>query len=776
MKHQHLLLGTCIAAALAGVTLPASVRADIATGTRPSAAPARVTQTVDNRLRAVIDASHLPFLKNAASRTVLADNVGMNHLQLVLRPSPLRRAQMEAYIASQHEPHSAHYKQWMTPDQFGKAFGVADSDIAAVTGWLTSQGFTVNTVYPNRLLIDFSGTAGQVANAFQTTEAVYTLKGGKHLANSSDISVPAALRQVVTGVMGLNDFHARPLVSKPRIGKWNAAKKGFEIDHGAAGDVTAKPVGQAVQFTSITRGLVPNDLMTIYGIRQIRGNGITGAGINIAVVEDQDMMVGDWYNFVGIFNLGQYGGSMEQINPAPPSGDNNCADPNEVAGYEMDGGETLLDAEWASAIAPGAHITVATCADLGLDYNPASDNFFGGTFVAANNLINADVRPDIISASYGFGEYFVDAASKSAIDAMWAQADAEGISVFVSSGDTGSNPSFNGGIINGYYGNTAVDANAMATSPHVTAVGGTDLADVLDGTTGKYFAATPSVVGGSALSYVPEIPWNQSCGNGVAAKAEGYTNVVDFCSDLLKHDQRGVYVTSEAGSGGPSAIDAKPAWQKQVFGTADDQSRDLPDVALFAGSYGDYTYVVTCTYVHPCAPNYEAGVSLSGGTSLSSPMFAGIQALIDQGLKVRGLPAAQGNAAPTLYALAAKQYGSPAHAAPGLDTCNADHGASGTANCIFHNVTRGSISSECVGIDEMYVKFDTPNCYYFGLAQQDEWKVGLTTIDAAPTGYGVPNKAYGAHPGWSFASGLGSVDTTNLLVAWRAYEKAAQQP
>lgn len=777
MKQQHLLLGSCIAAALAAAGSLATARASVSADVALTSSADQITQTVDNRVRSTIASSHLRFLKRAATPTPLADNVAMNHLQLVLQPSALRRARMEAYIAGQHDPRSAHYKQWLTPAQFGQSFGVADSDIAAVTGWLRSQGFSVNTIYPNKLLIDFSGTAGQVANAFRTTEAVYALKDGKHLANDRDISVPSALRGVVAGVMGLNDFHARPLVGKPHIAQWNAARKGFEIKHAAAGGKPTRPVGQAVQFSSVTRGLVPNDLMTMYGIREIRANGITGAGINIAVVEDQNMMLADWYNFVGIFNLAQYGGSIEQVNPAPPEGPGNCADPNAVAGYEMDGGETLLDAEWASAIAPGAHITVATCADLGLDYNPATDNFFGGVFIAATNLINAAERPDIISTSYGFGEYFVDPASKTAIDAMWAQADAEGISVFVASGDSGSNPSFNGGIINGYYGNTAVDANAMATSPHVTAVGGTDVADVLDGTTSKYFAAVPSVVGGSALSYVPEIPWNQSCGNGVAARAEGYSNVVDFCRNLVKHDQHGEYVTSEAGSGGPSAINAKPTWQQQVFGAAADHSRDLPDVSLFAGSYGDYTYVVTCTFVYPCAPNFAAGVALSGGTSLSSPMFAGIQALINQGLKVRGLPAAQGNAAPTLYALAAKQYGDAAHAAPGIDSCNADHGASGSANCVFHNITRGSISSECVGIDETYVKFDTPNCYYFALAQQDQWKVGLTTRDAAPTGYGVANKAYGAQPGWSFASGLGSVNAKNLLIAWRALEtRAARKP
>ena len=140
----------------------------------------------------------------------------------------------------------------------------------------------------------------------------------------------------------------------------------------------------------------------------------------------------------------------------------------------------MLDAEWSTAIAPGANIWVATCSDYSANfYYLATDNFFGGVYLAADNLINATDagnRPDIISASYGYGEFFTDSASKTAIVLMWAQADAEGIS---STGDSGSNPSFSGSLINGYRGNTAVDANSFATSPHVTGVGGNDFADVL---------------------------------------------------------------------------------------------------------------------------------------------------------------------------------------------------------------------------------------------------------------------------------------------------------
>ena len=781
MNHGHLILRASIAAALATTSALVfantvdTAGASALAGTSGIEAP-RVTQPVNISNLVTVPKSHLAFVDKASSKAPLASTFTMNHLQLVLKPSALRTASLEALVANQHNPNSPQFQKWLTPQQYGEQFGVTDSDIAAVTSWLTSQGFTVNSVYPNKTQIDFSGTAEQVNRAFQTQENIYTVGDEKHLANAGDIRVPAALQSVVAGVMGLNDFHPAPLVKKSRVAQWDASKKGYVLrkESGAS----ANPISQAITPPGGTsRGLAPNDMATIYGIKTIRANGVTGKGINIAVVEDGDMVPADWANFVSVFNLGQYGGTFSQINPAPPSGTTNCTDP-QIAGpifYFGESGETLLDAEWATAIAPGANITVAACSDYNTDYTVAGSNFFGGVFIAADNLINASSgRPDVISASYGYGEQNVDAASKSAIDAMWAQADAEGISVFVSTGDSGSNPSFNGSAI---FGENAVDANAFGTSAHDTGVGGTDFADVLDGTTSKYFAPTPSVVGGSALSYVPEIPWNESCGNGVAAKANGFSSAIAYCLEALKWDPDGYYVTAEAGSGGPSSVDAKPVWQRQVHNAAPDQSRDLPDVSLFAGSFGGDTWVIVCTSAYPCAPGFSTPMVFSGGTSLSSPMFAGIQALIDQGLHARGLPVDQGNAAPTLYALAANEYGNATGPVPAsLAACNADNGATGTSSCVFHNVTRGSISSQCVEINTtqgpISESMSTPDCYFYAAPFNGQVRLGLTSTESSPTSYTAANKAFPAQPGWSFASGLGSVNATNLLMAWRAFVHA----
>ena len=228
MKQRHLILSASIAAALAvtpGILLATSENAALS-GINTTEAP-RVTQAVNSSHLFTIPKTHLDFVGKGktTSSVALAGTTTMKHLQLVLKPSAARQTAMESLIANQHNPKSAQFQKWLTPEQFGKQFGVVDGDIAAVTSWLASQGFTVNNVYPNKTQIDFSGTAAQVNQAFHTQEAVYTIGTEKHLANASDISVPAALQLVVAGVMGLNDFRPTALVKKPEIAQWNAGKR-----------------------------------------------------------------------------------------------------------------------------------------------------------------------------------------------------------------------------------------------------------------------------------------------------------------------------------------------------------------------------------------------------------------------------------------------------------------------------------------------------------------------------------------------------------------------
>ena len=164
MKQKHFILAAAIVAALASTASLAA--ADNALGLINTGEAPRITQTVDNSDVRILPASHLGFLAKASTSTVaVADTAPMQHLQLILKPSAARTASLAALIANQHNPKSAQFQKWLTPKQYGDTFGVLDSDIAAVTAWLTSQGFTVNNVYPNKTQIDFTGTAAQVRQA-----------------------------------------------------------------------------------------------------------------------------------------------------------------------------------------------------------------------------------------------------------------------------------------------------------------------------------------------------------------------------------------------------------------------------------------------------------------------------------------------------------------------------------------------------------------------------------------------------------------------------------
>ncbi|HEY8681916.1 MAG TPA: protease pro-enzyme activation domain-containing protein, partial [Rhodanobacter sp.] len=691
MKNGHLMLRASIVAALVAapaLSLAGTSNALALAGINTTEAP-RVTQTIDTRVQSTLAHTHPSSLSRATPEGLVDDRMQMSHLQLVLQPSALRRVQLESLIEQQHDPKSPRFHQWITPGQYGKTFGVLDSDVTAVESWLKSQGLTVNGVYPNNRTIDFSGSVSGVSRAFHTQEQHFQIDGTDYVANATDISVPKALQPVIVGVMGLSNYGAKPMAQPARTGKWNPTTHRFDLPATAKSIAMAHvPVPQAAQTNGV-RGLVPDDFATMYGVPTIRGNGVTGQGITIALVEEGHMSTTSWNNFVSQFNLGSYGGTFTYEQPElNDSTLNNCYKPYSVIFGQDDDIESAIDTESATAIAPGANIIDAACANVWVEDPPAGlppiPNIYEGMYIAANNLVNSITideygeeyaGPDILSASFGFRESETTDVDKAEVDALWAQADAEGTSVFVSSGDWGP-------VTNG----VGMDVNSLSTSPHVTAVGGTDLADVLDGTTSKYFSPTPNAAYGTALSYVPEIPWNESCANGVAAKAAGYASAPAYCQFLLSVDPNGYYLSFTASTGGASKVDIKPSWQKQVYNTAPDGVRDVPDVALFAGSYNGNTAEIVCTQNYPCTPGFTQDVNLVEGTSVSAPLFAGIQALIDQGLVMRGMPKDQGNAAPALYAIAASEYGVRNGTAPAsLAACSADNSTGSTSGCVFHN-------------------------------------------------------------------------------------------
>ena len=647
-------------------------------------------------------------------RGKVADTFALDHMLLQLQRSPAREQALRNLIDQQHDSTSPNFHRWLTAAEFGHMYGPAPQDIETVSEWLRSGGFTVNTVYPSGMSIDFSGTAGQVLAAFRTEIHRLSVNGKDHIANMSDPQIPEALAPVVAGIVSLNDFLPRSM-SRPRA-QYSAVSNGAKY-----------------------QPIVPADLATIYDFKPAFSAGYTGQGQTVALLEDSDLYrTSDWTTFRRVFGLSGYtSGSLSTIHPAPPSGGSNCSDP----GVTADDDEATFDAEWASAAAPDATIQVAACSDTATT--------FGG-LIAAQNLLSGSVPPKIISVSFGECEAGNGATANATYNSVYQQAVAEGVSVFVAAGDEGA-ASCDVGLPAATHG---IGVSAFASTPYNVAVGGTDFADTYLNTTNTYWSSSNSSTYGSALSYIPEIPWNLSCAGSIVANYYGYSvgyGPSGFCGSSTAQQQDLFAVV--AGSGGPSGCAvgvpaanlvvggscqgyAKPAWQTGVPGIPTDGVRDLPDVSLFASNGLWSHWYVTCfsdiaNGGAQCtgAPINWAG---AGGTSFSAPLLAGIQALVNQ--KMGG---AQGNPNQVYYKLA----------------------ASSVASSVFHSITTGDTAVNCSG---------EISCFGTGFEGRGR-ATPITLFDgngAVSTTSQTYTPAFAAANGWNFATGLGSVDVYNLIVNW----------
>ena len=702
------------------LTVVPSVFAQLQSGAH---ARPRITQGIDEANRVALRGNTRPEAVFANDRGPVAENFAVEHMLLQLKRSPEQEQALQQFLDELHTSGSPNFHHWLTAQEFGERFGVAKSDLDAVTSWLESHGLRVNVVYPSGMLIDFSGTAAQVRQAFQTEIHHLVVKGEKHVANVSDAQIPAALAPVIAGIVSLHDFRPRTMH------KMRQARPQFTFPD---------PLG------GTTYAVVPADLAKIYNLNPLFNAGISGQGQTIVLIEDTDVFsAADWSSFRSTLGLSGYtSASFTQLHPpAPPSQPgNNCGAPGVIS---PDDAEAILDAEWASASAPSAAIEMAACAN--------TTTTFGG-LLALQNLINASsLPPSIMSISYGQCETVNGAAANASYNSAYQQAVAEGVSVFVAAGDSGAAGCDNSVAV----ATQGIAVNAFASTPNNVAVGGTDFSDTYSGTNATYWNSSNTSVFGSALSYVPEIPWNDSCAGQLLSAYEGY-NVTYGSSSLCNDPTIGSLLqTTVAGGGGPSQCATgtpsisgvvsgtcvgwpKPSWQS-VFGNPNDGVRDTPDVSLFAADGLWSHFYVFCWSdtknggaVCGSDPSAWSG---AGGTSFASPIMAGIQALINQ--KAGG---PQGNPGPVYYQLAAAEYGSS-----GSSSCNSNNGNAVGQECIFYDVTMGDMDVDCTG----------PNCYLGG------GSVGvLSTSDTlfAP--------AFGTTTGWDFATGIGTVNAANLVNNW----------
>ena len=699
--------------ALAGVTSVFTSRGTSQTTPRR----ALITQAIDeNRLVTLAGNTH-PDARSQNDLGPVDDNLHLD-MYLQLRRSPEQDLAAEQFVASLTDPASPDFHKWITAAEYGRRFGATSEDIAAVSRWLESHGFKVNAVPSHNMVIDFSGNAGQVREALHTEIHTLEVAGERYFANMRDPQIPAALLPAVTGVVSLHNLRPRPMLV---------------------------PKAQYTINASVLP-LVPGDLATIYSLNPAFSAGYTGLGQTIVVVEDTDLYngTGDWDVFRNTFGLSlSYPfGSLTQVHPAPGAG-GTCSSP----GINSDDGEAAIDVEWATAAAPNAAIVLASCADT---------TNFGGFIALQNMLTNGGPFPGIVSISYGSAETQNGAAGNSYVNTLYQMAAAQGVSVFVAAGDWAAALSDVGGT----EASNGINVSGLASTIYDVAVGGTDFGDQASGTTSTFWNSTNGVYYDSARSYVPEIPWNDSCASVVLANYFGFSTTsgpAGFCNSLTSSNKYLLNVTG--GSGGPSGCAtgipsvpnvvsgtcagyAKPAYQT-IFGNPSDGVRDVPDIALFAANgiwshYYAVCYSDTANGGSSCA-GPPSGWSGFGGTSVSSPIMAGIQALINQALGSTGV----GNPNPIYYQIAQKEYNSSA----GRTACNSTTGPAST--CSFNDLTQGDTDVPCIG---------TFNCFLDGQT--------IGVLSTSNTSYAP---AYRTAPGWDFASGIGSVNAFSLLNAFMSY-------
>jgi Pro-kumamolisin, activation domain len=719
----------------------------------------RITQPVDDNNRVTLKGNTHPLAKPRYDQGPAPDDLPMNRMLLVLQRSPAQEAALQTLLDQQQAKSSASFHQWLTPAQFGQQYGVADSDIQTVSAWLQSHGFQIAGVSNSNMVVEFSGTAGEIRDAFHTEIHKYVVNGESHWANNTDPQIPAALAPVIAGVDSMHNFPRKPQSHK--LGLFQKAKDTGKVTPMFSFSGCDTETGAAEPCNA----LGPADYARLYNILPLWNAGITGQGQTIALVGDSDICTGstlpagctsdDILAFRTAFGL-------------PTTSTAHCTPSTTIVldgpdpGLNGDETEGDLDSEWSGAVAPCATILFVTA-----ENTEAS----AGIDLAAQHIIDNNLAP-VMSESFGECEGALGNAGNLFYKNMWEQAAAQGITVNISAGDSGS-----AGCDDNDYEEVAeygTFVNGIGSTVFDTAVGGTDFDYTLTNYQSTYWTAPPTSqnsdanctglglpatfnvpnCGVSILGYVPETTWNDSCANSGAIG----------CNSIETTETS---INIVAGGGGQSNCEVqnesngecdngylKPAYQSGS-GVPQDGVRDVPDIALFAsdGANSGSFFIVCEADQDPTAGNCNLSSPFTtfigvGGTSSAAPAFAGIMAMVNQEMASTGHPCStlntstvgcQGNANYTLYPMAStlENYGS----------CSATSVASGNS-CVFYDVTLGDNSVPCYP--------GTQNC---SVTNPNSLTLGILV-----TSSGQP--AYAAGSKFDLVTGLGSINAYNFVTNW----------
>lgn len=720
------------------------------------AAADRITSAIDSANMVELARSVHPKAQAQYDQGIVEPSFPLSYLTLVMAPSPSQQKALNRLLAEQQDPASPNYHKWLTPAQYADRFGMSQADIDRITSWLKAQGFTILSVDGSRNTVVFSGTAAQVQSAFRTEIHRYSVDGEEHFANATPVMIPAALNGIVTSIRGLHNFRLKPASRFRSFGKTESR---LSPDYYA-------PKWLFPNFLS------PADVNTIYDIPST----LDGTGEKLVVVGQTDIFLNDIADFRTGFGFNPIFSGCTTTTTAPIGIITGCttsstanfqyvlvgSDSNPPAPSDAnDLQESDLDIEWTSAIAPNAQVIFV---------NAPKSGVIEALAYAIEPTTGAPPLAPVISMSYGACE----SDSGGGVEAELAYATSLGTTILIATGDVGAaacdgnppegqnaNPPFSPAV-----GGLAV--SYPASSPNVTAVGGTAISLANDSypSPSSYWntPTTNPTNGGTAKSYIPEIAWNDD--EEFASYCHSPATGDKFCStgngtpgwQALSTSATAAQVQADmwisSGGGGASNCAPglsgttctgfpQPTWQTSLsvpnLPTGDGHLRWVPDVSLFASpNFPGYIFCTpqdpfpssgTPTYTSTCDPGGNTGISnalnnfpspsVIGGTSASTPAFAGMVTLLNQSLGGTGL----GNINTVLYKLAQNK-----------------------SNGVFHQPTGGD--------NDVYCQANTPSGAPANIICPSTGVFGFSTTNSDST------------TGYNLVTGLGSVDVGNLVTAW----------
>jgi len=541
-----------------------------------SAPQSRIVEAIDDARVTAVHGSGRRMAESALDRGRLDGSTQLHNVSIMFKLSPAQQRELDVLLAQQQDDTSPNYHKWLTRQQYGDRFGMTLTDIAKVSGWLVSRGFTIDRVSGGRTQISFSGAAAQLESAFHTEIHEYDVNGDKRFANASELSVPAALAGLVLDIRGLNNFWPKPrhtavqrMESSPRLN--------------ASGGVHL---------------LAPEDFATIYDLKDLYDQGIDGTGQTIAVVGQIAVDMSDITRFRAAAGLSTNNPTVVVV---PGTGTPAFTNANDLA-------ESDLDLEWSGAVAKNASIVFVTVGP------GANGGAFHSLFWALDPSATNDPAPPlapVISVSYGACEAENGKSFAQGLQAAIQAANSQGTTVLAAAGDSGA-ADCDGSVAKAVNG-LAVDVPAAI--PEVTTLGGPEFsADKTSPST--YWSSTTDGDGGSALSYIGEGTWNDTNQQGTLAAGGGGISTF-FPIPAWQVDIAGVTSVSTL-------------W-RNVPDVALNASNGHDPYLICSTPPGT---TPACTEGFADKNNELGGV---GGTSAGAPTFAGIVALLDQAINSAGL-------------------------------------------------------------------------------------------------------------------------------------------